>query len=81
MPVKRVEIKVNGLTISLHRMSIYPIKGNNMGGAGKKRELPSKDEKEKSKRPPPAAVEDDDYEDGDFVTPKRDRGDDDDQPL
>jgi len=63
------------------RMSIHWSKGNNMGGCGKKNELPSKGEKEKSKESPPPAVEDDDYEDGDFVTPKRDRSDDDDQPL
>jgi hypothetical protein len=52
-----------------------------MGGCGKKNELPSKGDKEKPKESPPAAVEDDDYEDGDFATPKRDRGNDDDQPL
>jgi hypothetical protein len=63
------------------RMSIHWSKGNNMGGSSKKNELPNKGEKEKSKKSPPAAVEDDDYEDGDFVTPKRDRSGDDDQPL
>jgi hypothetical protein len=63
------------------RMSIHRSKGHNMGGCGKKNELPSTGDKEKPKEPSPAAVEDDDYEDGDFVTPKRDRSDDDDQPL
>ncbi len=51
-----------------------------MGGTGKKSEPPKKDDG-KSKKPPPASVEDDDFEDGDFATPKRDRGDDDDRPL
>jgi hypothetical protein len=51
-----------------------------MGGTGKKKELPGKDD-EKPKKPPPAPSEDDDYEDGDFATPKRDRYGDDDQPL
>ena len=43
-----------------------------MGGIGKKKEPPGKDDG-KPKKPPPAPVEDDDYEDGDFATPKRDR--------
>jgi hypothetical protein len=30
---------------------------------------------------PPAPIEDDDVEDGDIATPKRDRNDEDDQPL
>lgn len=52
-----------------------------MGGIGKKREHPNKDDG-KSKKPPPAPIEDDDTEDGDFATPKRDRTDGtDDQPL
>ena len=51
-----------------------------MGGTGKKNELPGKDDG-KSRKPPPAPIEDDDIEDGDFATPKRDRHDDDDQPL
>jgi hypothetical protein len=50
-----------------------------MGGTGKKNELPGKDDG-KSKKPPPP-VEDDDIEDGDIATPKRDRSDEDDQPL
>jgi hypothetical protein len=56
-------------------------KRNNMGGTGKKSELPNRDDKGKSKKSPPATVEDDDIEDGDFATPKRDRSGDDDQPL
>ena len=51
-----------------------------MGGIGKKKEPPGKDDG-KPKKPPPAPVEDEDYEDGDFATPKRDRYGEDDQPL
>ena len=57
------------------------IKGDDMGGSGKKSELPNKGGKEKSTKYPPPTVEDDDDEDGDFATPKRDRNGDDDQPL
>jgi hypothetical protein len=56
------------------------IRGNIMGGTGKKSEPPKKAD-DKSKKPPPAPIEDDDYEDGDIATPKRDRYGDDDQPL
>jgi hypothetical protein len=66
--------------LSLRKTSIRSIKRNNMGGTGKKSEIPNKDEG-KSKKSPPAPAEDDDYEDGDFATPKRDRHGDDDQPL
>ena len=62
---------------------IHPSEGNDMGGIGKKNELPVTDD-DKSKKPPqppPAPVEDDDVEDGDFATPKRDRTGEDDQPL
>jgi hypothetical protein len=51
-----------------------------VGGIGKKGEPPNKDD-DKSSKSPPAPIEDDDFEDGDIATPKRDRGDDDDQPL
>jgi hypothetical protein len=52
-----------------------------MGRAGNKNsELPGKDNG-KPKAPPVKPVEDDDDEDGDFATPKRDRQDDDSQPL
>jgi hypothetical protein len=51
-----------------------------MFGAGKKTDLPNKEDS-KSIKPPPAPIEDDDIEDGDFATPKRDRHGDDDQPL
>jgi hypothetical protein len=51
-----------------------------MGGTGKKTERPAKDE-DKSRKTPPRPIEDDDIEDGDFATPKRDRDDEDDQPL
>jgi hypothetical protein len=63
----------------LHRM-----KRDNMGGIGKKSELPNEPPNKddgKSKKPPPAPEEDDDFEDGDIATPKRDRHGDDDQPL
>jgi len=66
------------------RTSIHPVKGNNMGGIGKKAELLkklSRKDDSKSKKPPPAPVEDDDVEDGDIATPKRDRHGEDDQPL
>ena len=76
MPVKGGEIEVNA---QIGRQSIR-IKGNNMGGTGKKSELPNKDDG-KSRKSPPAPVEDDDIEDGDIATPKRDRHGDDDQPL
>jgi hypothetical protein len=65
---------------SLRKTSIRSIKRNNMGGTGKKRENPNKDEG-KPKKPPAPAEDDDDIEDGDFATPKRDRNGDDDQPL
>jgi hypothetical protein len=52
-----------------------------MGGIGKNRELPKQEDGKSSKSPPPRPVQDDDVEDGDIATPKRDRGDDDDQPL
>jgi hypothetical protein len=58
----------------------HPIKGNDMGGIGKKTERPEKDDS-KSKKPPPPPVEDDDIEDGDIATPKRDRYGNDDEPL
>jgi hypothetical protein len=51
-----------------------------MGGTGKKTEHPDKDEG-KSRKLPLRPIEDDDIEDGDFATPKRDRSDEDDQPL
>ena len=51
-----------------------------MGGTGKRNELPSKAD-DKSKKSPPKPIEDDDNEDGDIVTPKRDRYGEDDQPL
>jgi hypothetical protein len=51
-----------------------------MGELGKKKEHPVKDGG-KSREPPPATSADDDVEDGDIATPKRDRYDDDDQPL
>jgi hypothetical protein len=67
--------------LTLRKTSIRSIKRNNMGGTGKKSELPNKKDDGKSRKSPPAPAEDDDYEDGDFATPKRDRHGDDDQPL
>jgi hypothetical protein len=66
--------------LPLRKTSIRSIKGNNMGGTGKKSENPDK-VGGKPKKPPPPPVEDDDFEDGDFATPKRDRNDEDDRPL
>jgi hypothetical protein len=69
------------VTVSLLRKtSIHPIKGNSMGGTGKKNELPGKGD-DKSKKPPPKPIADDDVEDGDIATPKRDRYGEDDEPL
>jgi hypothetical protein len=51
-----------------------------MGGNGKKGEDPNQDGG-KSKKLPSRWNEDDEFEDGDIATPKRDRHDDDDQPL
>jgi hypothetical protein len=58
----------------------HPMQRNDMGRIGKKSQLPDKDDG-KSKKPPIQPAEDDDFEDGDFATPKRDRQDDDNQPL
>lgn len=44
-----------------------------------KRDNPPKDDGKTKKPPPPK--DDDDYEDGDFVSPKRDRTGNDDEPL
>ena len=50
-----------------------------MGNKGKKGEAPKKaDDK---KKPLPPRADDEDYEDGDIVTPKRDRYGTDDEPL
>ena len=50
-----------------------------MGGTSKKPQK-GKTAKDSGKKSPPKPVEDDD-EDGDMATPKRDRYDEDDQPL
>ena len=74
MPVKGGEIEVaHGLD--------PPHREENMGGIGKKGELPKKlpGKDGKAKKPPP--TDDDDIEDGDIATPKRDRYGEDDQPL
>jgi len=70
------EIDVADVTGRLGVDPIRPTRGNEMGGTGKKSELPGKDDgksKKSSKKSPPATVEDDDVEDGDIATPKRDR--------
>ena len=51
-----------------------------MGGTGRKNE-PPKPAGDKPKKPERAPVKDDDDEDGDIATPKRDRTDNDDEPL
>jgi hypothetical protein len=51
-----------------------------MGGTGRRKKPPRKDSAAPVKLPP-APIEDDDVEDGDIATPKRDRNDEDDQPL
>jgi len=51
-----------------------------MGGNGRNCDLPGKADN-KSTPAPPVPVQDDEGEDGDFATPKRDRHDEDDQPL
>jgi hypothetical protein len=60
------------------KIPINPTNEHDMGGAGKKE--PGKVGGKPGKRPPPPR-EDDDVEDGDIATPKRDRNDEDDQPL
>ena len=52
-----------------------------MGGTGKKTEPPGKDDGQAKQPPPPKPTEDDDTEDGDFASPKFDRGGPDDEPL
>ncbi|MBR1123567.1 hypothetical protein JQ628_18730 [Bradyrhizobium lablabi] len=53
-----------------------------MGWIGRKKSEPPKSEDDKLKKPsPPKRADDDDYEDGDFVSPKRDRYGNDDEPL
>jgi hypothetical protein len=79
MMIKGGEIEVGAPLCRCAGRRSAPQEGN-MGGIGKKSELPGKDDG-KSKKPPPAPIEDDDIEDGDFATPKRDRHGDDDQPL
>lgn len=51
-----------------------------MGGTGGKNKPPKKGD-DKPKEPEHEPVEDEDYEDGDIATPKRDRTDNDDEPL
>jgi len=82
------EIDVADVTGRLGGDPIRPTRGSEMGGTGKKSELPGKDDgkskkpsNKSSRKPPPATAEDDDVEDGDIATPKRDRYGEDDQPL
>jgi hypothetical protein len=62
------------------QIPIDPANEHGMGGPGKK-ENPSGKIGGKSGQPPSPLREEDDVEDGDFATPKRDRDDEDDQPL
>jgi hypothetical protein len=48
---------------------------------GRKSEPPKTEDDKTRKPPPPPRPDDDDYEDGDMATPKRDRHDNDDEPL
>jgi hypothetical protein len=52
-----------------------------MGRTDKKHKLLREDERKPKKALPKPADNDDDEEDGDIATPKRDRNDEDDQPL
>ncbi len=82
MPVKGGEIAIERCSGLTGLRSIHPIERNNMGGTDKKSEHPKQDDaKPKKPPPPPSPIEEDDFEDGDIATPKRDRCDDDDQPL
>jgi hypothetical protein len=51
-----------------------------MNGPGRKNEPPKQPE-DKPKKPQRPPVEEDDYEDGDIATPKRDRTDNENEPL
>jgi hypothetical protein len=51
-----------------------------MDGTGRKNE-PPKPTDDKPKKPEHIPVEDDDHEDGDIATPKRDRTDNENEPL
>jgi hypothetical protein len=53
----------------------------NMGGTGKQGKPPRKDDGKSKKLPAAMPADDEDVEDGDIATPKRDRYDEDDQPL
>jgi hypothetical protein len=85
MPLKDDEIAIADVTKQSGKSTDPPTKRDDMGGTGKKNGLPGKDDrKAKKPSPPPAGdddIEDGDIEDGDIATPKRDRHDEDDQPL
>jgi hypothetical protein len=86
MPVKGGDIAVDAqVGVSPRETSNHPTQRDDMGSPGKNSKLPDK-EGNKSKEPPPKPVKEDgfedvDFEDGDFATPKRDREDEDNQPL
>lgn len=81
MAVKGGDIEVDArFGVSPRETSNHPTQRNDMGSPGKNSKLPDKDGG-KPKEPPSRPLEDDDFEDGDFATPKRDRQDDDNQPL
>ena len=82
MPAKRDQIEIMPiLRIGMQRKRrLIRQKRHQMGGTGRKNE-PPKPADDKPKKPERAPVEDDDDEDGDIATPKRDRTDNDDEPL
>ena len=81
MALKAVGLKSARRSHPPRKTSSRPIPRGNMGRTGNKNsQLPGNDDG-KPKTPPVKPVEDDDDEDGDFATPKRDRQDDDSQPL
>jgi hypothetical protein len=82
MPAKRDQIEIMRLPRigTQSNADSSGEKRHHMGGTGKKKE-PPKPADDKPKKPERIPVEDDDYEDGDIATPKRDRTDNDDEPL
>jgi hypothetical protein len=82
MPAKREKIEIMPiLRIGMQRKRrLIRQTRHHMGGPGRNNE-PPKPADDKPKKPKRVPVEDDDYEDGDIATPKRDRTDNDDEPV
>jgi len=80
LSAKGGKIEVDDDRLGIRRASIRQIEGNDMGGTGRQNKSPGKDDGATVKKPT-APTADDEVEDGDIATPKRDRSDDDDQPL